>query len=252
MSKDALEVLRGHESLRKFTSVKITTEQMDAIYDAITQSSSTCFFQFVTTIVVQDPEKLAAIAKLAGNQGHIAKCSHFLFFCLDMTKLMHMYDIKPPFGLRFLIGGLNDCSICCERALVAAEAQGLGGVIVGGYKRGIKEVCSLLKLPQGVVPLLGLCLGVPDEEFREEQKPRLPRHWFIMDEEFHDPFNAEELAAYDQKMLAYYQNRRYNQCDETWSSSTKGMLLGSYCDANPSSVSKNEIFFKKHDIYHEL
>ena len=108
---DALTVLRSHESRRKFTGEKISPECMEAIHDAIMQTSSTCFFQFVTVITVQDQAKLKRIAELAGNQTHIANCSHYLVFCLDLTKLMHFTDLKPPFGLKFLIGGLNDCSM---------------------------------------------------------------------------------------------------------------------------------------------
>ncbi|HIX55977.1 MAG TPA: nitroreductase family protein [Candidatus Anaerobiospirillum pullistercoris] len=223
---DALTVLRSHESRRKFTGEKISPECMEAIHDAIMQTSSTCFFQFVTVITVQDQAKLKRIAELAGNQTHIAKCSHYLVFCLDLTKLMHFTELKPPFGLKFLIGGLNDCSMCCQNALVAAEAQGLGGVVVGGYKRGIAEVSQMLKLPQGVIPLLSLCLGVPDPEYEEEQKPRLPRHWIFMDEEFHDPYNADELKAYDAEMQRYYQNRRYNQGNDTWTQAATAMLPG--------------------------
>lgn len=224
---DALSVLRSHQSRRKYTGEKISAECMSAIHDAIMQTSSTCFFQYVSVITIQDSLKLKRIAEIAGDQTHIAKCSHFLVFCLDLTKLMHITDLKPPFGLKFLIGGLNDCSLCCQSALVAAEAQGLGGVIIGGYKRGIAEVSQMLKLPRGVVPLLCLCLGVPDPNFEEEQKPRLPSSWIFMDEEYHDPFNEQELKDYDQKMQHYYQTRRYNQSSATWSDSVKAMLPGS-------------------------
>ena len=99
-------------------------------------------------------------------------------------------------------------------------------MVVGGYKRGIAEVSQMLKLPQGVIPLLSLCLGVPDPEYEEEQKPRLPRHWIFMDEEFHDPYNADELKAYGAEMQRYYQNRRYNQGNDTWTQASTAMLPG--------------------------
>ena len=228
---NALDTIKSHQSVRRFTGEKITAEQMGAIEDAIAQTSSTCFYQFVTTIKVQDPVKLEQIAKFSGEQDHIAKCSHFLVFCLDMTKLMHIADVKPPFGFRFLIGGFNDCSLVCQNALTAAESIGLGGVIIGGYKAGIKTLSDMLKLPKGVVPLLALCLGVPDKEYLEEQKPRLPRSWFIMDEEYHDPFNEQELQEYDAKVNEYFQNRKYNQRSDTWTNSSKAMLKGTLAPA---------------------
>lgn len=228
---DALETIKSHQSIRRFTGEKIAPEQMSAIEDAIAQTSSTCFYQFVTTIKVQDPAKLERIAALSGEQDHIAKCSHFLVFCLDMTKLMHVADIKPPFGFRFIIGGINDCSLVCQNALTAAESLGLGGVIIGGYKAGIKEISQMLKLPQGVVPFLCLCLGVPDKEYLEEQKPRLPRSWFIMDEEYKDKFNEQELEQYNAQVQSYFENRKYNQRSDNWTNSTKKMLQGTLSPA---------------------
>lgn len=221
---DALQTIKSHQSIRKFTGQSINPEQMRNIEDAIVQSSSTCFLQFVTTIKIADPEKLRKIAAWSGDQAHIAECSHFLMFCLDLTKLMHFTDLKPPFSFKLLYGGITDCSIACENALVAAESEGLGGVIIGGYKAGMQEVSDLLKLPKGVVPLLGLCLGVPDKEYIEQQKPRLPYSWLIMDEEWHDPYSDQELAAYDQRMLAYYQSRKYNQKGSTWTAASQAML----------------------------
>ena len=55
---NALDTIKSHQSVRRFTGEKITAEQMGAIEDAIAQTSSTCFYQFVTTIKVQDPVKL--------------------------------------------------------------------------------------------------------------------------------------------------------------------------------------------------
>ena len=221
---DALETIKSHQSIRRFTGEKITAEQMTAIDDAIVQTSSTCFYQFVTTIKVSDPVKLAEIAQFSGEQDHIAKCATFFVFCLDVTKLARISDIKPPYGFKFITGGFNDCSLVCQNVLTAAESMGLGGVVIGGYKSGIKRLSEMLKLPKGVVPLLALALGVPDKEYLEEQKPRLPRHWFIMDEEYKDAFNEEELAQYNQTFKAYLENRKYNQRSADWTQSCNTML----------------------------
>ncbi len=225
---DAVATIKQHQSLRNFTGAAINREQMTDIEDAIIQTSSTCFLQWVTAIKIRNKNKLALIAELSGHQVHIANCDTFFLFCLDVTKLEHISGIRPPYGLRFLIGGLNDCSAACQNALTAAESLGLGGVIIGGYKAGIKGISDLLKLPKGVVPLLGLCLGVPDESYREAQKPRLPRSWLIMEEEFTNPWDKEgaqaEYDAYDQAFKNYYQNRKHNPQDDTWSSSAQAYL----------------------------
>lgn len=233
---NTIQTITSHQSLRNFTGAKITDEQLKLIEDAIIQTSSSCFLQLVTTIVIRDKEKLAKIAKYSGDQEHIAQCDTFLFFCLDMTKLEHVLDIKPPYGIRFIVSGLNDCSLACQNAYLAAESLGLGGVIIGGYRNSIKECSELMHLPKGVVPLLGLCLGVPDPEFKEQQKPRLPRSWLIMNEEFKDPYDQQELAQYDQQMLDYYKNRRTNQKGATWSQASAKMVKFGYIENDASHI----------------
>ena len=105
--------------------------------------------------------------------------------------------------------------------------MGLGGVIIGGYKKQIDVVSDLLKVPYGILPALGLCLGVPDENFREEQKPRLPKRWFFSENEYQDPFDENELAQYDEKMAEYYKNRQHQaREDMNWTKASKAMLSG--------------------------
>lgn len=221
---DALTAVMTHQSIRRFTGESISEDNLNAVTAAIRRTSSSCFLQLVSVIRISDREKLRRLAELSGNQEHIAQCSHFFMFCIDLTKLMKFTDLKPPFSFRLLFMGLNDCSMACQNALTVAESLGLGGVAIGGFKKSMEEVTELLKLPVGTAPLLGLCLGVPDEKYREDQKPRLPVEWTIMDEEWHDAFNDEELKAYDEDMRDYYMNRRYNQRNEGWSSSCAAVL----------------------------
>ena len=59
-----------------------------------------------------------------------------------------------------------------ENALVAAESMGLGGLFVGGIRNNPQGVTDLLDLPQHVIPLFGMCIGVPDQD--PTLRPRLP------------------------------------------------------------------------------
>jgi len=60
-----------------------------------------------------------------------------------------------------------------EQFIIATvESLGLGGVFICGIRNDPEKVCTLLKIPDHVYPVFGLCLGYPDE--KPEQKPRLP------------------------------------------------------------------------------
>ncbi|MGP0791023.1 nitroreductase NfsA, partial [Escherichia coli] len=65
-----------------------------------------------------------------------------------------------------------DTAMMAQNALIAAASLGLGGVYIGGLRNNIEAVTKLLKLPQHVLPLFGLCLGWPADN--PDLKPRLP------------------------------------------------------------------------------
>lgn len=221
---DALETLFEHQSMRNYTSEEVDPVRIANIEKAVRQCSSTCFFQLVTTIRITDRKLLAKIGLVSGGQMHIAKCPQLWMFCMDFTRLSRACDYKLPIPFDLFFAGVNDASIACEAALVAAEAQGLSCVIIGGFKRGLREICKLLDLPKGVAPVVALCLGYGDDKYREQQKPRLPKHWTFMENGYSDPYNEAELESYNQQMADYYQNRKYNARTETWSEAASEQL----------------------------
>jgi nitroreductase len=101
----------------------------------------------------------------------VAQAAEFWVFCADFNR--HL-QICP----RRSWGWPNSCCWRCRyRAAGAkcadgAESLGLGGVYIGGLRNSIEAVTELLKLPQHVLPLFGLCLGWPADN--PEVKPRMP------------------------------------------------------------------------------
>lgn len=64
-------------------------------------------------------------------------------------------------------------ALALQNANLTAESMGLGAVIIGGINEALPGLDEWLGLPDFVIPLVGLAVGVPDEV--PEQKPRLPR-----------------------------------------------------------------------------
>lgn len=221
---DCLEVLFAHQSMRRFEDRALTETEVNNIKRAVVQTSSACFFQVVRTVRVTDRELLTQIGEVSGGTMKLGKAPEFWLFCFDYSLLRRVGRLpeKIPFQLFFL--GINDCALACQNALTAAEAQGLGGVVIGGFNNAINAVCDILKLPQGVAPCIGLVLGKPDEVFREEQKPRLPMDWLIQENCFSDPYNEEEFSSYNERYRQYCMNRAYNQEDKTWAQACAAML----------------------------
>lgn len=81
-------------------------------------------------------------------------------------------------------------------------------------------MCELLKIPQHVYPVFGMCLGYPTGE--QEQKPRLPVNVVLKD----DMYQADEaeLVEYNEICVEHYRNRSRGSRDETWTHQISEMM----------------------------
>lgn len=226
MTNTVIDLLTSHQSIRNYLDKPLTNEQVEAIENAVLQTSSSCFFQMVTTIKVTDKKMLAKIAKLSGNQANIENCAQFWIFCIDARRLIKANLLTTPIPFRLFYSGLNDVSLSCQQALVAAESLGLGCVVIGGHKAGIDELSQMLNLKEGVIPALALCIGVVDEEYKEDNlKPRLPKSCLFMENGYDDDvFTTAVLDEYNDTMRNYYMSRKHGQRDDNWSNSCAQML----------------------------
>ncbi len=71
---------------------------------------------------------------------------------------------------------------------------------------------KLLKLPQHVLPLFGLCLGWPADN--PDLKPRLPAS-ILVHENSYQPLDKDALAQYDEQLAEYYLTRGSNNRRDT-------------------------------------
>ena len=105
--------------------------------------------------------------------------------------------------------------MAAQKAYIAAQSLGLGGVFVGGIRNDIGAVCDLLKLPQLVYPVFGMCLGYPAGE--QEQRPRLPLEVIFKTDTYDETKDAALINEYDQQVRDYYIKRTSGKIDDTWS-----------------------------------
>ena len=109
-----------------------------------------------------------------------------------------------------------------QNLVVAAESAGLGICYIGALRNDPARVTEILELPQQVYPVFGMCLGYPDQD--PEVKPRLPLSVVLKENGYHTTGEAEAIAAYDERMRAYYAARTDNQKAQGWSEQMAGLL----------------------------
>ena len=95
--------------------------------------------------------------------------------------------------------------------MLAAESLGLGGVFIGSIRNNLPEVTRILALPHGVIPIVGLCLGYPDQT--PVVRPRLPQNVIVSENTF-QAASPQDLNTYNEVVHQYYQQR--SQLDLDW------------------------------------
>ncbi len=108
-----------------------------------------------------------------------------------------------------------DTALAAQKAFVAAQSLGLGGVYIGGIRNDLKTICELLNIPELVYPVFGMCLGYPAEQ--PDQKPRLPKEVIFKKDFYTEEGDGEMLETYNRKMRDYYNERTGGKKKDTWS-----------------------------------
>jgi FMN reductase (NADPH) len=209
---ETFNILSSHRSIRKFKPDPIREDIITKIINSARQAPTTSNLQAYSIIIVKNPKKKKALAHLAGDQPWVEACPVFLVICPDLHRLkqvcqMHNYEINDKYIEDFIVA-VVDASLVAQNILVAAEAVGLGVCIIGGIRRSPDEVSDLLKLPERVFPLMGICLGYPDQN--GVVKPRLPEEVVVFSEEYGIPDIERFIDLYDGqiKLLGLYDGPR--------------------------------------------
>lgn len=225
-----INTLLNHRSVRSFTDETLTDEQIRLIVESAQRASTSSFIQAYSIIGVTDPEKKARLAEIAGNQQYVIDNGHFFVFCADLYRHeligeLREADVKATLETdEKLLVAVIDAALASQNAVVAAESMGLGICYIGGIRNDMFAVKEVLSLPERVLPLFGLAVGVP--EHVEDQKPRLPlehiyhENTYVADTEQ----LKQELDAYDTTIHDYYAARESNQRSDTWTGQMGRML----------------------------
>ncbi|HAJ8682851.1 TPA: nitroreductase NfsA [Escherichia coli] len=197
-----IELICGHRSIRHFTDEPISEAQREAIINSARATSSSSFLQCSSIIRITDKALREELVTLTGGQKHVAQAAEFWVFCADFNRHLQICPDAQLGLAEQLLLGVVDTAMMAQNALTAAESLGLGGVYIGGLRNNIEAVTELLKLPQHVLPLFGLCLGWPA-----------------------DTLDKDALAQYDEQLAEYYLTRGSNNRRDTWSDHIRRTII---------------------------
>ncbi|MEM1071451.1 MAG: NADPH-dependent oxidoreductase [Planctomycetota bacterium] len=204
-----LELLRSHRTIRRFKPDPVPEADIRAAFEAGQMASTSSAVQAYAVIRVRDTHTRRSIADLCGPQPKVAECGAFFVIVGDTRRhrLAAARDGKE-YDQRlesFLVAAI-DASLFAEKAVIAFESMGYGICYIGGLRNNIHDIDRLLELPEGVYPLFGLCVGVPDES--PSLRPRLPIDAVLFEERYPDDGRVlDQMAEYDAGYVAYLKAR---------------------------------------------
>ena len=156
MENQAIQNIMTRVSVREFTGEKISEAQIDTLLRAAMSAPSAINKQPWAFIVVTDEE---VIAKL-GEALPYSRCSNH-----PAVAIIPCGDLSKAIEGEMANFWINDVSAATENLLLAAHAMGLGAVWTGLHPdmNRAKMVQEMLGLPEHIIPLCVVPVGVPAE-----------------------------------------------------------------------------------------
>jgi nitroreductase len=202
---DTLDTLLAHRSVRNYADRPLPEGTLETLMAAAQSASTSSNLQTWSVVAVENPERKARLAELAGGQSHVRAAPLFLVWLADLSRLEAAGErsgasVEGLHYMETLFVGVIDAALAAQNAVTALESLGMSAVYIGGIRNQPEQVAAELGLPPRVLPVFGLCVGYPDETRPSQVKPRLPVEVVLHREQYDAPSQADAIARYDETM----------------------------------------------------
>jgi len=159
------DVMKSRHSIRAFAATPIERQKVQAILEAANRAPSAGNLQAYEIYLVTSGRARSAVARAALEQGFVAQAPIVLVFCAQPGRSAGRYGQR---GVRLY--AIQDATIACAFAMLAATALGLATVWVGAFDDD--SVRRAIGAPAEIVPVAVLPVGYAGE--KPEMTPRRP------------------------------------------------------------------------------
>jgi len=182
-----LDIIHRRRSTRLFKEKNISDETLNSILQAGLRAPFAA--QFCTIIYTRNKDIINELVELP--YFGVWKTSNIVLFILfdreRFSKVIEYtgrtYNFDDSFALWL---GLQEAGLIAGNMTIAAESLNIGSVLLGAVPVFPYIVKPLLGIPDNVHPIVGMCLGYPDEEKVPTLKPRFPLEMTAFEDKYHD------------------------------------------------------------------
>ncbi len=150
------ELIQKRQSIRAFRDLAIDPEMLEKILSAANLAPSAGNLQAYEIFVVQEAEQKNALVPACRDQDFVAEAPVVLIFCAHPSRTEWRYHER---GVKLY--ALQDATIACCFAMLAATELGLGTVWIGAFND--EDVSKVLGLSPDLIPVAILPIGYPAE-----------------------------------------------------------------------------------------
>lgn len=200
-----INLLKDIKTTRSFSNKKISEKDIKEIINIASIQPTVCFSQSFNIIRITDLAIKNKIIKLLPTQTHIQDSKELLIFTADFNKVnlatkKHKVQIKETNTEMFLMA-TGDTMIAAQTANIAAQAKGIGTCYLASIRTEAEALSKLLKLPNLVIPVVGLALGYPKDTYPE---PERNLKGIQFNNQYDNKLVKSSLDAYDKKIIKHH------------------------------------------------
>ena len=212
-----LAKIAGHRSHRRYLPRRIEPDLLRLLCACALSAPSKSDLQQSDIVIVSDVAIRKAIVKTIPDMPWIMEAAAFLVFVANGERLPMLAKLRQkPFPNDHLDQFFNasvDAAIVLTTFIQASEAVGLGCCPISAIRDHPATVSDLLRLPDRVIPVAGLCVGWPAEP--GVVTPRLSLSTTVIENAYGERDLAAEIDAYDRRRAALRPYRRQRD-PERW------------------------------------
>jgi nitroreductase len=160
---DFFELIRHRRSIRSYQAQPVEEAKLTRILEAANQAPSAGNLQAYVILIVRDAATRSTLSRAALSQESLVQAPVVLAFFARMNASAAKYKTRGA-----ELYSLQDATIACAYAQLAATSQGLGTVWIGAFDDA--AVARALKAPADWRPVALLPIGYPAES--PEPTPR--------------------------------------------------------------------------------
>ncbi len=200
-SNETMRLLLERTSCRAFKDLKIPEDVLQLALEAGIHAPTGGNLQPYTIIRIEDEGRRRQLGEMC-QQAFIGQAPVLLLFCIDWHRIERWAALEvAPFtavnSFRHFWISIQDTVICAQNICTAADSLGLGSVYIGTIMEFLEELREMFTLPQGVMPVVLLCLGYP--QTHPSRRRKLGVETVVCRERYREDPDTEVVAAFDRK-----------------------------------------------------